>query len=701
MAGPVAGELVGCVLGGRFRLEALVGRGASAQVYLANDTRLRRRVAVKILHAGAAGDSTFLRRFRSEAQLAASLTHPNVLVIHDWNDGLADPTDPTSSTEPPSLVTEYLDGGSLRAILDDGHRLTLSQATLVGLDAARALAYAHRNGVVHRDIKPANLLFGADGRVRIGDFGLARALSEASWTEPTGGAGGTARYAAPEQARGRVVDGKADVYALVLTLIESITGSVPFPADTEFGIRMARLQGPIPVPEGLGPLAEALAPGGALEPDDRVDAAGLAELLERAARRLPRPTPIPLAVPIDLDRLVGIGADPTIHAGVGVGVDVGVDVDVDVASTRVADDAANDVVDLTGDPGFPATDMLNITPTFSAEVTADVTAEVTADVTERSAAASPMQTHVSPNAHSPGARRRWVWRGVAAVILVLVLVGGTVGYSWWKSRPVYTVIPLVAGQTLDGARTKLTAGKFVVRITRRRDEKVALNSVIEQSPAPGLRVKQKAAVALVLSDGPSPRMVPALNGLDEDGAKRQLDAQQLKLGTVTRTADETVPESIIISWSPQGEVARDSAVDVVVSSGPAPRIVPNISGMLPDEAKKALPDGLTGDVVRQSSEKVPAGTVIASNYKPGTALPRGASIRIIVSSGPALVKIPAVRGLDVNTAFARLRDAGFSVSGTKGSPDQPVVSTEPSEGKAVKKGTAITLITGPITGPAN
>ena len=689
MAGPVAGELVGRVLGGRFRLEALVGRGASAQVYLANDTRLRRRVAVKILHAGAAGDSTFLRRFRSEAQLAASLTHPNVLVIHDWNDGLADPADPTSITEPPSLVTEYLDGGSLRAILDDGHRLTLSQATLVGLDAARALAYAHRNGVVHRDIKPANLLFGADGRVRIGDFGLARALSEASWTEPTGGAGGTARYAAPEQARGRVVDGKADVYALVLTLIESVTGTVPFPADTEFGIRMARLQGPIPVPDALGPLAEALASGGALEPDDRVDAAGLADLLERAARRLPRPTPIPLAVPIDLDRLVGIGADPTIHA---------LSTSTSTSSSsptsdpaRAADAVLPDVVDLTADSAVPADapfteDVLSNTP----EVSPEVSPEVTAD------------TVVKRSVDVPQTSRRWIWRMLALAMLLMAIGGGFAGYAWWKSRPVYAVIPSVAGQSSDAARSKLAAGKFVVRVTRRRDEKVGVNSVIEQSPAPGLRVKRKTAVALVVSDGPSPRMVPALNGLDEDGARQQLDAQQLKLGTVTPSADEAVPESIVISWSPQGQVARDSAIDVVVSSGPAPRMVPNISGMSPEQAKNELPDGLTGDVVRQSSDKVPAGTVIASNYKPGTALPRGATIRIIVSSGPALVKIPAVRGLDVSTAVTRLRDAGFSVSGTKGSPDQPVISTEPVEGKAVKKGTAITLITGPITtGPAD
>ena len=186
-------DQIGRVLSGRYRLIAPVGTGASAQVFLADDVRLRRRVAVKVLHAALADDDAFLRRFRAEAQAAAALNHPNIVAVYDWGD----------DDGAPYIVTEYLGGGSLRAVLDQGVRLSQSQVLLVGLEATRALDYAHRRGFVHRDVKPANLLFGDDGRLRVADFGLARALAEAAWTEPQGAVLGTARYASPEQAQGQ------------------------------------------------------------------------------------------------------------------------------------------------------------------------------------------------------------------------------------------------------------------------------------------------------------------------------------------------------------------------------------------------------------------------------------------------------------------------------------------------------------------
>ena len=162
-------EQVGRVIGGRYRLLAVVGAGASAQVFAADDTRLGRRVAVKLLHPALAGDATFLRKFQAEARLAASLNHRNVLHVYDWGDedGI------------PYLVLEYLGGGSLRSLLDTGRLLSPQQAAAIGAEAAHGLAYAHRRGLVHRDIKPANLLFDDDGRLLVADFGLARALAEA------------------------------------------------------------------------------------------------------------------------------------------------------------------------------------------------------------------------------------------------------------------------------------------------------------------------------------------------------------------------------------------------------------------------------------------------------------------------------------------------------------------------------------------
>src|SRR5687767_13244279 len=254
-------DQIGRVLSGRYRLIAPLGTGASAQVYLADDVRLRRRVAVKLLHAALAEDETFLRRFRAEAQAAAALSHPNIVAVYDWGD----------DEGTPYIVTEYLSGGTLRTVLDEGGRLSPSQALLVGLEATRALDYAHRRGFVHRDIKPANLLFGEDGRLRVADFGLARALAEAAWTEPHGAVLGTARYASPEQAQGDSVDGRADVYSLGLVLIEAVTGSVPFTADTTIATLMARIGKPVPVPDELGPLQKPLQRAGEPVPADRPD----------------------------------------------------------------------------------------------------------------------------------------------------------------------------------------------------------------------------------------------------------------------------------------------------------------------------------------------------------------------------------------------------------------------------------------------
>ncbi len=274
-------EQIGRVLGGRYRLLSPLGSGASAQVYLADDVRLRRRVAVKVLHPALAEDESFLRRFRAEAQAAAALSHPHVVAVYDWSDG-----------EVPFLVTEYLGGGSLRAMLDAGHRLSPAQALVVGLDAARALDHAHSQGFVHRDIKPANMLFGEDSRLRIADFGLARAIAEATWTEPAGAVLGTARYASPEQARGESVDGRSDVYSLALVLVEAVTGRVPFTADTTIGTLMARLERSLVVPDELGALAPLLAGAGTLDPGDRLDAAELGAGFVATAPKITRPEPL-------------------------------------------------------------------------------------------------------------------------------------------------------------------------------------------------------------------------------------------------------------------------------------------------------------------------------------------------------------------------------------------------------------------------
>ena len=162
MARSMVSDLAGRVLAGRYLLHSAIGTGASGRVYVAEDTRLRRRVAVKVLHAALAEDRAFLRRFRAEAQVAASLHHPHIVTVHDWGED-----------EVPFMVLELLEGGSLRSMLDQPTLLTVPQAARVGRDVAAALEYAHARGILHRDVKPANLLFDEHGIVRVADFGLA------------------------------------------------------------------------------------------------------------------------------------------------------------------------------------------------------------------------------------------------------------------------------------------------------------------------------------------------------------------------------------------------------------------------------------------------------------------------------------------------------------------------------------------------
>src|SRR5581483_725250 len=276
-------DLAGRVLAGRYRLVAPIGTGASGRVYAAWDVKLQRKVAVKVLHAALADDAGFLRRFGAEAQLAASLHHPNVVAVYDWGED-----------DTPFMVLELLEGGSLRSLLDRGDRLTPAQAAAVGRQVAAGLDYAHARGLVHRDVKPANLLFDEHGTARV---------AEASWTEPAGAVLGTARYAAPEQVKG-LVDARSDVYSLALVLVEAVTGTVPFVADTSLATLLARVERHLEAPPELGALGPVLEQAGRADPAARFpDARTFAAALAEAAASLGPPEPIALPGPgvVDFD----------------------------------------------------------------------------------------------------------------------------------------------------------------------------------------------------------------------------------------------------------------------------------------------------------------------------------------------------------------------------------------------------------------
>jgi serine/threonine-protein kinase len=640
-------DQIGRVLSGRYRIIAPLGTGASAQVYLADDVRLRRRVAVKLLHAALAEDESFLRRFRAEAHAAAALSHPNIVAVYDWGDD-----DGT-----PYIVTEYLSGGSLRTILDDGGHLSASQALMVGLEVTRALDYAHRRGFVHRDIKPANLLFGEDGRLRVADFGLARALAEAAWTEPQGAVLGTARYSSPEQAQGESVDGKADVYSLGLVLIEAVTGTVPFTADTTIATLMARVGKPVPVPEALGPMRKALERVGQPVPTDRPDAGELATALMACAGDLPRPEPLALASPTAVvDLTADAGEDATMLGGSAHAPSrLAQPDDLTVIGTPAAGGAATSataVIDHDLDDDLPDVD---------------------------------------------GGRRRRRWPLVVVTVLLAGLLGVGAAWAVVEARTPSYEVPRLVDLSEDAAAKAIERyGWKVDRQTDRRDG-TPPGQVLSTDPEAGEQLKKGDTLTIVVSLGNTLAPVPGdLVGKTIEEATAALDAAG---GFVPKTAAEEFSEEhaagIVLAVAPEssGDQPKGSEILLTLSKGPQPRTVPSgLAGGSYEAAAAALAGvDLQASKVEEFSDDVPVGQVIGLRPGEGEQAPRDSTVEVVVSKGPDLVTVPSVEGTDLDGAIAKLEAAGFTVGDVFGPARGQPFDTDPPAGSKQKRGTTVDI----------
>jgi len=615
MAGVVTADLVGRVLAGRYRLLAAIGSGASGRVFVADDIRLRRRVAVKVLHAALAEDAGFLRRFRSEAQLAASLHHPNVMAVYDWGeDGV------------PFMVLELLAGGSVRGMLDRGTRLTPAQAAHVGGQVASALEYAHNRGLVHRDIKPANLLFDEHGIVRVADFGLARALAEASWTEPAGTVLGTARYAAPEQATGAALDGRADIYALGLVLVESVTGTVPLVGDSPLGTLGLRQETAVVAPEALGPLVPVAERACSADPADRyLTAEAMKHDLADAAEALPPPGPLALA---------GLG-----------------EVTEDPHPTQVVRAAVAPPLFDQDEPARTAT----------------------------SRAVRPASTVRIPQRS----------RSTAPFVLGAVLIVAIAAVAFVLARPATgpsAPVPLFVGKTEKQIESIAFDSKFVVRPEFRRSDEPK-GYVIDQDPAPGAFLAEGETVRIVVSRGPKPVPLPDLQGKTEAEARGVLEPQFVV--AIEPRADETVPKDQIIETRPSGSAAPDTQVVLVISTGPKPRAVPEVAGKTCAEATSALKSNQLGaKCVEEFSETVETGKVIGTQPGPGTEAPRDSTVTVVVSKGRDLIEVPNFVGQTLPEITAAAEVIGVEVR-ANGVVKGRVKAQAPVAGGKVPRGTVI------------
>ncbi len=666
----------GRVVADRYRLIGSIGRGGSAQVYAASDTRLGRSVAVKLLHQQLVSDDRFVERFRHEAQLAAQLSHPNLLAVYDWGDD-----------DGVYIVTELLEGGSLADLIAAGHRLSPSQALGVGLEAARGLAYAHGNGLVHRDIKPANLLFGSGGngttlpthRLRVGDFGIARAVAEAAWTEPEGALIGTARYAAPEQAVGGVT-GAADVYSLSLSLIEAVTGTVPLVAAGPLSTMARRQRESVEVPAELGPLVDVLSDAGRADPGTRPSAAEFATVLTELARTLPRPDPLPIVDQSPAEALPDphpttvldvTQHEPTIEPGEPV----------DRPSALAADAPSADGAD-GADDGSAGDDGVVAEPAATDAPAAGPDSGTADDDLDDG---------------DPDAPRRGRVIAAAGVAVAMAVLAAVVVTSYQRSPQLVaeTTVGNAVGTNVGADGNALNA--FLVESISIRQDGTTAGDVVAQLP-PSWWTADAATVALVwVSDGPATGEVPELVSLSEIDAADRISEAGLEVGEVTTVYDETAPKGVVIAASPEtgSVVAAESAVDLVVSNGPAPREVPALLGLSAEDAADALePLGLSvGNVAEDFSDTVAAGLVLRADPGAGEMVARGESVDLVISKGPQFFEVPDVEGEDADDATDDLEDAGFVVAGVVGSPNEPVVRTEPPAGEFHTKGHEIVIYT--------
>lgn len=727
-------DAIGLVVDNRYRLVARVGVGPSATVYLADDVRLRRRVALKLL-AGSLGDEpAFMARFGAEMAGASALRHPHIETIHDWGaDGA------------PFVVGEYLSRGSLRRLIDRGNTLSPAQALQVALAVARALAYAHERGVVHRDLHPGNLVFSEDGRVKITDFGLARAHAEAASTQPMGAQVTAVRYASPEQARGENIDGRADVYALALMIIEAVTGRVPFAADTALATLMGRLESAPEIPPELGELTGPLERATAVGATDRLDASGFVTALMAVADAFGEPEPLPLidesprpesplgdtelpdditviVAPGDADRIVGAVTSGHVSAevsGSSSPLESGSSAPALPGERLPTDAGAHPVDEGVDHPAGPGEDgaepVGSKRPVWrrrersgdAAGVEAPVAGtEDAIDDVHRDDGGPAGRTADGEGAGGSGAdddrarRNHRRWRIAWAVLAVVILVGGgAVGLLVWQAQRTPThLIPSVTGLSPTVAADRLGALGFDVTTRHIRRDGTVAGQLLGVDPSVGTRAAEGDEVTLTISDGQTLVTIPrSLAGVSEASANATLSALGLVVAPPGKAYSEDVEDGRVISADPGvgTKAEKGSSVSLTVSKGPRPRVVPDVSGMSPEQAEAALRNlGLVPKVTRRLDTHIDKGGLIGLDPSTGTTVPRGATVTVVVSDG-LLVAVPSLDGVStVAEAIAALQNAGLvanNLSGS-GSLSGTPVAFDPPAGTMVAKGSPVNIV---------
>ena len=643
-------ELSGAVVASRYRLDALRRGGAdSTSVFEATDLRNGASVVVRLitvdsLVAMAAEDSSAATHaalspheategFKRHLLSVAGVAHPVLVPPLDWGET------ELGSARFAFIVTERIGGTSLRELLDRGRRLTPSQAIVMALDLCRALHHLHQLGIAHGDVRPANVFVSTDSRARLAGLGMKRGIAGTATLSIE-----QARYAAPEFAVDATATPASDMYALALTVLETLTGDVPFAADST-AVTLANRSGRLlPVSADIGAVAVPIEKAARPDAIDRSSALEFGQALAQLAAKLPPPTP--------LEALAGESFRDAITRTLETVV---------VASVPQPE---------------PQPD------TATSEVPSSVDVAIAAPASER--------------------RRFWrLWAAVAAVAIAVtsVLVWQTLSTESYE-------VPDIIGVAEGEARNTVSLFGWNVVIRAERSDAVELGAVIRTIPPAGSMLQEGEDFVVVVSEGATLAVIPDVIGLSRDDALAALSSQGLVVSESTRD-DDAVPAGRVVSWivteQPNlvagSEVLKGTQVAIVVSGGPVLRSAPNLIGRSEADALVQLEAvqlvGQRNDDV--FSGEIAVGLVASQDPVSGQQLTRGAAVAYSLSKGPETVPLPAIVGLTLNEAQRLLGEAGIGVAGVSGRSTSRV-RTVTQDGKtlatgdAVLKGSAVSLV---------
>jgi eukaryotic-like serine/threonine-protein kinase len=638
----------GTIVDGRYKVLSRLGSGGMADVFLAEDQQLGRKVALKLLLRRFAEDPGFVERFRREAQAAAGLQHPNVVSVYDRG----------SYEGTYYIAMEYLAGRTLKQLIRDEAPLDSIRAIDITIQILKAARFAHRHGVIHRDLKPHNVIVDEADHAKVTDFGIARA--GASDMTETGSIMGTAQYLSPEQAQGHAVSATSDLYAIGVVLYEMLTSRVPFDADAAVTIALKHVSEAPTAPTQVNPnvppeLEHVVMWALNKNPGDRPrNADEFITALEQAKEVIVSGRSGQRTA--SMAALAGVGAAVGAAAAGGAGAGV--------------------------PPAAPPPTDQDGQGTNGAAVLA----------------AGP-----EPPDERGRRSRRWMW---IALLVALLLAGGGVAAYLLLEPAKKVVVPAVVGEQLSLAQTQLQNAGFQVNVTNVNDPRSA-GTVIRQFPPGGTKADDGSTIQLTVSQGPGNVSVPSVAQLPLGQAKQQITQAGLKVGRTVRESSDQIPRGNVINTDPAAgqSVPAGSAVTLFVSSGKPLVSVPDVTGQSEADAKGTLhAAGFTVSTTTETSSSVQPGNVISQSPAGGIQAASGSDVSLVIAKAQPTATVPSVVGQQQGAASGALSAAGFKVQTQTRTVDNQsqngiVLSESPAGGSTAEKGSTVTIVVGHFKAP--